>query len=178
MIKRTVLFSLLFCAAASPAERIPELRAATLAGPTIALPADLSGRTAVLMLGFSKKSSEAIKPWADAAFRDFNPQTRTLAYEMPVLEDVPSFIRGMVIKSIRKPLTEPERARFVPILENEAAWKKVARFSAPDGAYILLIDSTGEVRWQTAGPFDQGKFDALKSCASRINSNPAASCKD
>lgn len=178
MQRATLALLCLSIAASCSAERIPELRAATLAGPTIALPADLSGRTAILMLGFSKKSSEEIKPWADAVFRDFNPQARTLAYEMPVLEDVPSFIRGMVIKSIRKPLTEPERARFVPILENEAAWKKVAHFSAPDGAYILLIDSTGEVRWQTAGPFDQSKLDALKSCASRINSNPAAICKD
>jgi len=63
---------------------------------------------------------------------------------MPVLADVPTLVRGLILQGIRKQMSPAERVHFVPILQDAAEWKKVVQFAAPESAdgrvwYLDLI---------------------------------------
>lgn len=144
---------------------IPITHAVSLADTTVNLPDDLKGRPAVLVLGFSKSSSRQIKPWADAIERDFPADSKIALYQLPMLQELPHLLRGLVLQGMRKPLSPTERAHFVPVFDNEAAWKMVTHFAGPDDAYVLLVDSLGHIQWQFTGVFGKEKYEELRSRA-------------
>ncbi len=132
-------------------QSIPELHGQSFGGNQVNLPGDLKGKIGIFILGFDKKSSEQTKGWGDSVFRDYGKDPGVLYYQMPVLADVPILIRGMVIQGIKRQQAETERSHFVPILDTVAGWKQAAEFSAVDDAYIVLVDSAGQVVWRTHG---------------------------
>ena len=93
---------------------------------------------------------------------------------MPFLEDAPSFIRPLIVRAIRKQVPDVLKPRFVPLTSGESAWKQSAGFTptAPDAAYILLVDHSGRILWQTHEPFSQARFDQLATTARDLATRP------
>jgi len=79
-----------------------------------------------------------------------------------VLEDVPRLIRGMVISGIKKGVPENERDHFVPVLQDEAALKKAVNYSAPDDAYLVILNRKGEVAQQMHEPLLDSDYPRLR----------------
>jgi predicted transcriptional regulator len=71
-------------------------------------------------------------------------------------------IRGLIVKSMKSSVPASEQARFIVILDNEAAWKTVAHYGPPDDPYVLVVDSQGNVVWQTQGVLTDAGYVALK----------------
>lgn len=145
------------------AQKIPETHAQTLAGDNANLPADLRGKTGVLVLGFSKKSSSESHSWDEQINRELGGNPRTLFYIMPVLADVPGVFRGMILRGMRKDLSPAAQAHFLPVVQNEAAWKAAAEFGPGDDAYVLIVDESGTVKWRMHGPPTAAAYAAFKS---------------
>jgi hypothetical protein len=85
-------------------------------------------------------------------------------YQMPVLADVPPLVRGLILQGIRKQMSPAERMNFVPILQEAAEWKKVVQFAAADNAYVIVLDSGGQVKWRTHGRVTGEAYSQLKRC--------------
>jgi len=145
------------------AQKIPEVHAPTLAGNAVNLPSDLHGKIGVLVLGFSKKSAAQCRGWFDPINRDFGGDARSVNYQMPVLQDVPGFVRGMLIRGMRNDLPVATRGRFIPLVQDEAAWKAVAQYGPEDDAYVLLVDETGQVKWRTHGAATAAAYAVFKT---------------
>jgi hypothetical protein len=86
----------------SPAQSIPVTRAQSFCGTPVNLPSDLSGRIGVFVLGFSKKSSLETNGWGDSVLRDYGTDRHVVYYQMPVLADVPTLVRALILQGIRK----------------------------------------------------------------------------
>jgi len=169
-----VLFSLLTLVTASTvlaaSTTIPSVVATALDGHTVSLPSDLPAPATILILGFSQHSQAATTAW-EKSIRASLATTPTIGYfDMPILEDAPSFIRPLILRSIRKQVPDVLKPHFVPLTSGEAAWKQLTNFSpsAPDAAYILLVDRSGNVRWQTHDPFTPTLFAALSTAAHNL----------
>ena len=132
----------------SAAQQFPRLAEENLDGQQVVLPDAASGKVAVFVMGFSKTPTEE---WAKRVQSDFGKASGFALYQMPVLEAVPKMIRGMVISGIKKGVPENERANFVPVLHNEDALKKLVGFKGDDDAYIVVLDRTGKISYQTHG---------------------------
>jgi hypothetical protein len=91
-------------------------------------------------------------------------------YDMPFLEDAPSLIRPLIIRSIRKQVPDIVKPNFVPLTSGQTAWKQATGFtpSAPDAAYVLLVDKAGNIRWQTHDPYSEALFAQLAQAARAI----------
>jgi hypothetical protein len=126
------------------------------------LPEDLRGRVGVLVLGFSKSSGDESKGWGQRLAASYPESSGVMYYEIPVLESVPKLVRGMVVKSMRSGVPEAEQRHFMPIFSGEAEWKKTAHVGSSDDAYVLVVDGSGTVRWQTAGRVTDAGFAVLK----------------
>src|SRR6516165_7534672 len=131
------------------AQQFPRLQEENLNGQQVVLPDAASGKVAVLVMGFSKDSKIATEAWAKRIDSDFGKTPGVALYQMPILEAVPKMFRGMVISGIKKGVPESQRANFVPVLHNEDELKKLVGFSAEDDAYIVVLDRSGKIVYQT-----------------------------
>jgi hypothetical protein len=141
---------------------IPTLRATSFTEQTVTLPEALQGKVGVLVLGFTHASQDAVKGWGKRLAGDYPGSPVVLYYEMPVLAGVPKMMRGFVMGKIKGSLPEPEKAHFVPILDNEAGWRAVANYKSGNDAYVMLVDGQGVVRWQTHEAVSDATYGRLK----------------
>lgn len=141
---------------------MPRIEGENLAGRKIVLPDDASGKAAVLVLGFTKASKEPTGAWADKILAEFGSRSGFELYQLPVLEDVPRFIRGMVISGMKKGVKVDRRDHFVPILQREAALKKLVGYKEPDDAYLVILNPAGQIVRQLHGAFSDSAYDGLR----------------
>ena len=52
--------------------------------------------------------------------------------------------------------------------QQEKAWKAFVGFAAPDEAYLLLLDSSGNLAWRTHGVFSESEYNALRDHVDRL----------
>jgi hypothetical protein len=46
--------------------------------------------------------------------------------------------------------------------EGEPAWRAAARYDKPDDAYVLVVDGSGTVQWQTEGEATDAAYSEIK----------------
>jgi len=168
-----LLTALLLLSAPAHAATIPTATGTALDGHGVSLPRDLSPSATILILGFSRSSQDATTAW-EKPVRTSLASPDIAFFDMPFLEDAPSFIRPLIVRAIRKQVPDVLKPRFVPLTSGESAWKQAAGFapSAPDAAYVLLVDRSGRILWQTHEPFSQPRFDQLAAAARALAGRP------
>src|SRR5215510_4942554 len=78
---------------------LPRTEAETLTGKKAVLPDDAKGHSAVLIVGFTKRSQSQTMAWSRQLAKDYGADTQILRFSIAVLEDVPKLFRGFVISS-------------------------------------------------------------------------------
>jgi hypothetical protein len=143
---------------------IPPAQGTALDGHSVTLPRDLPARATILILGFSQHSADSTTIWEKSVRNNLVSPPSIGFLDMPFLEAAPSLIRPIIVRSIRKQVPDTVRPWFVPLTSGEAAWKQLSGFSAsaPDAAYVLLVDRNGQVRWQTHEAFSPARFNAAE----------------
>lgn len=146
-----VLFALtaVFYAAAAQSN-MPPIAGQSLAGTKILLPDATRGKDAVLIFGFTRASKNPTSAWARTIRADFASTSLEL-YQIPVLEDVPRLIRGMVISGIKRGVPENQRDHFVIVVQSEKELKNFVGYKEPDDAYLVILDPAGNVVQQLHG---------------------------
>ncbi|MBZ5522911.1 MAG: hypothetical protein LAP21_11800 [Acidobacteriia bacterium] len=142
--------ALMFCAPLF-AQTVPHTEAESLSGKKIVLPDAASGKLAVLIVGFSHKSSTPMKEWAQRIDADYRSNPGIIYFQVPVIASAPRMVRGMIMHGMKKDVPKDKYETFAVVTRDEIAWKQAAGFDRPDDAYILLLDATGNIRWKTSG---------------------------
>jgi hypothetical protein len=133
------------------AQQFPRLQEENLAGQRVVLPDAASGKIAVLVLGFSHASGTSAGAWAKRIRSDFGKTSGFELYQLAVLEGAPKILRGMIISGIKKGVPDNERANFIPVLHNAEQLQKLVSFKVEDDAYVVVLDRSGTVAYQTHG---------------------------
>lgn len=157
------VFVLLGALAAQQDQPTLRIEGESFTGQKVVLPDAARGKVAVLIFGFTKASKEPTSAWANKIQSEFGSRHGFVLYQLPVLESVPRFIRGMVISSIKKGVSENMRAQFVPILQNEAQLKKLVKYKEADDAYLVVLDPNGQVALQTDGQFSEEAYGEFRT---------------
>jgi hypothetical protein len=146
------------------AQDIPRMQAVALDGHSVSLPQDLPGRANILILGFGRHSKDATTAW-EIPIRTRLAQPNAIAfYDMAMLSEVPGFMRGMVIRAIRHDVPDVLKPNFLPLTEDEDAWKRAAGYATdqPEAAYVMLVDHSGHVVWETHASFSEAALAELR----------------
>jgi hypothetical protein len=141
---------------------MPRIEGENLAGRNTVLPDAAKGHVAVLVFGFTKKSKEPTSAWGAKINSEFSGVGIEL-YQLPVLEDVPHFIRGMVISGIKKGVQENMRDHFVPIVQGESELKKLVGYKEADDAYLVILNPAGQIVQQLHGPYTNSAYQQLRT---------------
>jgi hypothetical protein len=179
-INRIILFSaaILYIASvvaltqnsSAPAVALLRLEGENLSGKKVILPDDAHGKIALLVIGFSKKSGDATRAWGDRFKQDFGSDSRFAVYPVAELEGASRFIRGMIVRSMRRGTPAADRDRFVTLFEGSETLKRFVAFSADDDAYLLLLDVNGTIQWRGHGIFREQDYPALQVAAKKLAS--------
>jgi hypothetical protein len=141
------------------AEVMPLLRVETLSGDKLMVPAPTATAPSLFVIGFTKKSRAQTSQWTQRLERD-DPDGEP-PYQVAILDDVPRLLRGLVLHAIRSGVPERLHKRFLLVFDNADVWKRLARFLAPDDAYVLVIGAGRELVWRTEGRLTEENFRAL-----------------
>jgi len=164
---RSVLF--LLAALMSPAlavaqrQAMPTISGESLAGGKVVLPEAAKGKVAVLIFGFTKASKETTKAWATRLNSELGGQPDFVLWQLPVLEDVPRLIRGMVISGMKKTVPGNLRDHFVPLLESEAELKKLVNYKDANDAYLVVLDRSSQIVQQLHSASPETGFAQLRT---------------
>ena len=152
-----VLCSVALSAIAQP---IPSLNAPALDGHFVALPRDLPAAT-ILIVGFSRHSESETTTW-EKQVRTTLPHTNY--YDMAFIADAPAFVRPMITKLIRNKVPDFVHPHFLVLSADEGAWKNICEYdrAAPDAAYVLLVDHTGNVIWKSHAAYSADSLSTLR----------------
>ena len=142
---------------------MPKTASESLAGLQVTLPDSLKGHPSVVIIGFSKSSQDLVKAWDARARKHLGGAFDV--YQVAVLEDAPSFIRGMIKHAMKGSTPEDRQSHFLVVVKGEAELKIAAAFAQVGEPYLLLLDSTGEIRWRTHGPVSDA---ALKELTDKV----------
>jgi len=150
------------------AQSIPPVRSKALDDSEVVLPKPANSQILVLIVGFSHKSGEVCTAWGKHVSADYAKNPRVAYFQVPVLQDAPSFVRPMILHGMREGVPPQELSHFVPVYDKEADWKKLVNFSAPDDAYLILADAQGQVFWQTHGSFNNSAYAELQKSVATL----------
>src|SRR5579871_4916519 len=142
---------------------MPRVEGESLAGSTVVLPDAAKGKVAVLIFGFTKASKGPTSAWANKLNSELGNQPDFVLYQLPVLEEVPRLIRGMVISGMKKDVRENMRNHFVPILRGEAELKKLVSYKEPDDAYLVVLNRSGQIVQETHGSSPDAAYAQVRS---------------
>ena len=165
---------LFFAALYARSQSLPPINSKTLNDTQVALPNAGGSQPLILVVGFSHKSSESCGPWGKRLAADFHANPKVAYYQIPVLQDAPSFVRGFILRGMRKDVPAAEQPHYIPVYDHEADWKKLVGFSGPDEAYVIVADPQGHVVWQTHGTMNDASYGEMKAAVDRVlASSPA-----
>lgn len=152
---------------------IPAVQVTPLAGRSVTLPRELPGHVTVLILGFGRNSKDATTAWEKPVRLQLAKAPAIGFYDMAMLAEVPGFVRPLVLRSVRKAVPDVLKPNFVPLLDHEDEWKRVAGYAPdqPQAAYVLLVDQAGKVKWSTHAGYTSAGFAELSQAAQRLAAN-------
>lgn len=131
------------------AATLPTVEGETLAGAKLSLPAALKGKTALLVIGFTKDSQKQTELWTKRLKTDL---PNLDAWSIADLEDAPRLIRPMIMKAMRSATPKPRQDHFLILTKGGKPLKLATGATNNDDAYLVLLDAEGNIAWQTHGP--------------------------
>jgi hypothetical protein len=151
--------------------QVPKSAGTTLAGADVSLPDLFQQQPVVLVIGFSQKSSDDAKTWSRTLIQSEQEEGRNDVYGVILLSRVPHLLRGLVVRSIRKDVSESVQSRFVTVTDSEQEWRDFASVTSPDDVYILVLNAGGEVCWRGHGPYSDPMLAAVKRSLQQARAN-------
>ncbi len=151
--------------------QVPKSAGRTLAGNDVSLPDLFQQQPVVLVIGFSQKSSDDAKTWSRTLIQSEKEEGRNDVYGVILLSGVPHLLRGLVVRSIRKDVSESVQSRFVTVTDSEQEWRDFASVTSPDDVYILVLGASGEVCWRGHGPYSDPMLAAVKRSLQQARAN-------
>lgn len=169
-----IVLGMTLLSAASPVPELtiggqmPPLQGEYLNGQRANLPHDSSGRTALLMLGFTYESRFAVEAWAKRFRQDFGNRPKVAFFEIPMIGGLARLGKWFNDRGMRQGTPKTDYGNVITVYGGTDAWKQRLGFKDPNAAYLVLIDRSGKVIWRYAGAFGEDPYKALSSNISSL----------
>jgi hypothetical protein len=134
------------------------LPATTLTGTARVFPRDAARPRAVFVVTFSKAASSAATEWTKM-LRDRGVPV----FQVAVIDDVPGFMRGFVIRSMRSGVPEALQDHFWTVTDHRDEWKRL--LDARDGKepHVFMLEDGDRIVHVVHGSASAVKLRELES---------------
>jgi hypothetical protein len=152
----------LFAALAQAGTSLPEQSVQSLDGGQVHLPADLAPCPVLLVIGFTRASSEQTAAWSRRLATHDACRTGLVVYQVAVVEDIPAPFRRLAVHGMRKSVPVILHPRFLLVDALASQWRELVGYRDEDKAYLVLLDTDRKVAWRHAGVLDPSTEAALR----------------
>jgi hypothetical protein len=153
----------------SVGQRMPALKGDLLSGKAGVLPDLAAGRTTLILLGFSYNSRFQVEAWAEKFRARYGGAKEVTLFQVPMMGSAARLGRWFIDSGMRKN-TPPELLdRVMTVYGPNDDWKARVGYSAPDDAYLVLIDRQGVVSWLAHGPVSDDRLQALSTVVDSLS---------
>ena len=161
---RLILFGILAFSvwALSPGAPFPAVEAETLAGGKLRLPDAAKGKTALVVVTFSKEAGDASRPWCTRFLKD-SPNGQL--FQIAMLEKAPRLVRGLIRRGMRGEMPPALQGRMLLLYAGEAEWRKTVGVTNDAYPCLATLDAEGRITWFYQGPFDESAYQKLRQHA-------------
>jgi hypothetical protein len=142
-------------------QRMPPLKGDLLSGQPGVLPDLAAGQTRLVILGFSYDSRFQVEAWSEKFRARYGTAKDVTLFEVPMMGSAARLGRWFIDSGMRKNTPPALHGRVMTVYGGNDDWKTRVGFSAPDDAYLVLIDQQGIVRWLAHGPVSEARLQAL-----------------
>lgn len=126
-------------------ERFPSVRGTALSGEAVALPEDLAGEPAVLLVGYVQNAQFDLDRWILGLLQ---AETPVRLLEVPTIDGlVPGMIAGSIDAGMRRGIPEEDWGTVVTVYDDAADIVTFTGETRPANGRVLLLDADGVVRW-------------------------------
>jgi hypothetical protein len=157
-------------------QRMPPLKGDLLSGIPGVLPELAAGKTTLVILGFSYDSRFQVDAWAERFRARYGAAADVTLFEVPMMGSAARLGRWFIDSGMRKNTPPELHSRVMTVYGGNDDWKARVGFSAPDDAYLVLIDRQGIVRWLGHGPVTDDRLQALAAVVDSL-SQPATDAR-
>lgn len=138
------------------------------------LPADLEGKTDLLLISFAPEQQKDVESWFPVAqalqHTDFNFRW----YRLPVSSRENFVFRWWENSSMRSDESDPETWHWIiPLYVNKDQFRHSLQIPDEHNIAVLLVNKQGQVLWRSSGPLTPQKRAALSAAASATSAAPA-----
>jgi hypothetical protein len=144
-------------------EPLPPLEGEYLTEKSAMLPAAGSGKTTLILMGFTYASRVPVEAWGQW-FRDtigVGPD-RTF-FEVPMMGGMAKMGRWFIDRGMRKGTPPALHENVITVYANTGDWKKRLAVSSLNDkdAFLIVLDRDGRVQWLHHGPFEAARAQEL-----------------
>jgi hypothetical protein len=154
---------LLFAGVCLHAAEFPSITSESLAGKKVELPGAITGKVAVLCIGFTHSSQTEVKQWTSSLRSRFAKNPNVAVYSIAVLEDAPRLVRGMILHGMKGSVPATEYDKFLVLYKNESELKQAVGFGSGNDGYVVVLDKSGNIRVNKHGDANPAAVDELIS---------------
>ena len=140
---------------------LPAIRGELLDGRACELPAAVKGKVTLVVLGFTRGSSEDVKAWGARFKAAYGADTTLTWMKIPVMGGMARVMKGVITGAMRGETPEADRAHLMTVWSGGDEWRRRMGYQQPKPAYVVLLDREGRVRWRGVGPLDDEKWKLL-----------------
>ena len=156
------------CSRANPnlsplGERFPQVRTETLSGEEVALPDNLEGEPAILLIGYVQNAQFDIDRWLLGLSQ---AQTPGRLLEVPTIRGmVPRMISGQINEGMRRGIPEEDWGVVATAYRDADKIIEFLGNENPNNARVVLLDERGNVVWIHDRGYSAGKLLELDALA-------------
>jgi len=154
-------------------QRMPPLKGDLLSGKPGVLPDLAAGQTTLVILGFSYDSRFQVEAWAAKFRARYGAAADVTLFEVPMMGSAARLGRWFIDSGMRKNTPPELHGRVMTVYGGNDDWKARVGFSAPNDAYLVLIDRQGIVRWLAHGLVSEERLQALSAVVDSLARPPA-----
>ena len=150
------------------AQEVPLTHGQALDKSVATFPQSGSRKSLLLLISFSHKGEKQCDGWNQRIKPVYLNNPDVDYYELADFQGVPSFVMHMVLHGMRRQIPKDEWPHFVPLYSSEAEWKKLVGYSAPEDAYLIVVNARGLVLWQAHGELTDLKYSELQAVIANV----------
>lgn len=148
----------------------PAISGESLADTNVALPQAAAGKVTLILIALTRDSIPKLDPWMKAYADAFGGKKDFALYKIPMMKS--SFakqISGMINDKMKKDNPKELHDKIITYYGPVDEYVKVLGIDDEEQGYAFLLDKSGVVTWQSAGPADQDSIKSLIDAAHKID---------
>lgn len=140
----------------------PTVKASNLSRREYTLPAGLEGDLNIVALAFQMWHQNEVDTWMPLLEQVERRVPVVRAYELPVLRAMNRLNQWMIDSGMRGGIPDPAtRARTITLYLDKERFRQALGLPDENHIYVLLVDRSGQVHWQTRGSYSPEKAESL-----------------